>query len=204
MRDSKITKLELSWEDNQPVIVSVESRAGAVPSGRLHPRAPDESGALRLLHPGPAGGSFKYNIISAAPAVAPVVGGKITIAQDIEYAGLTAGVIEPGDAIEGNLAVSVELDVIPTDATLWRKILTGSASGTAIQTTPQYGSFEVAFAKSPDSLKFAGSNVAFLADLPGADAKGGSGRMSLVGKCYPAAANGTPITATLMNTVASY
>jgi len=43
-----------------------------------------------------------------------------------------------------------------------------------------------------------------LPDLPGADAKGGPGQMSIAGGCYPAAAGGTPLTAVLINTVATY
>jgi len=76
--------------------------------------------------------------------------------------------------------------------------------GTSVLTTPQYGSLEVTFVKGADSLKLAASNVGFLADLPGADAKGGPGQMSIAGGCYPAAAGGTPLTAVLINTVPSY
>ena len=115
-----------------------------------------------------------------------------------------SGAIEAGDAIEGNLNIDVSLDCIPTDATLWRKIVTGSANGAGVMTTPQYGSFEMTFAKGADSIKWGAYNVGFLADLPGADAKGGPGTMTVAGGCYPATPGGTPITATLVNQVASY
>ncbi len=82
--------------------------------------------------------------------------------------------------------------------------MTGAVGGTTILTTPQYGSFEVTFAKGADSLKISASTVGFLADLPGADAKGGPGQMTIAGGCYPAAAGGTPLTAVLTNTVVSY
>jgi hypothetical protein len=202
VRDSKITKLELSWADNQPLVVSVETD-GTVLSfpATFTPSGADESGTLAYYTP--VGGTFKYDITTSTPAVASVVGGKVTILQDVTTP-IFSGAIEAGDAIEGNLNVDVSLDVIPTDATLWRKILTGSVSGTSIMTTPQYGSFDVKFAKGADSLDIAASNVGFLADLPGADAKGGPGQMSIAGGCYPAAAGGTPLTAVLINTVPSY
>ena len=202
VRDSKITKLELSWADNQPLVVSVETD-GTVLSfpATFTPSGADESGTLAYYTP--VGGTFKYDITTSTPAVASVVGGKVTILQDVTTP-IFSGAIEAGDAIEGNLNVDISLDVIPTDATLWRKIVTGSVSGTSVMTTPQYGSFDVKFAKGADSLDIAASNVGFLADLPGADAKGGPGQMSIAGGCYPAAAGGTPLTAVLINTVPSY
>jgi hypothetical protein len=201
VRDSKVTKVEISWQDNQPVVVSIETDGCVLSFPATFTPGTDESGTLGYYTP--VGGTFKYDVASATPVVASVVGGKITLAQDVTTP-VFSGAIEAGDAIEGNLDVGVSLDVIPTDATLWRKVITGSTSGTAIATAPQYGSFDVKFIKGADSLDLACLNCAFLADLPGADAKGGPGQMSLVGSCYPAAAGGTPITATLINTVASY
>ena len=201
VRDSKITKLEWSWSDNQPVVVSIETDGCVLSFPASFAPTTDESGTLAYYTP--VGGTFKYDVASATPAVASVVGGKITITQDVTTP-VFSGAIEAGDALEGNLNIDVSLDCIPTDATLWRKILTGSASGASIATTPQYGSFEVSFAKGADSIKWGAYNVGFLGDLPKADAKGGPGTMTIAGGCYPAAAGGTPITATLINTVASY
>jgi hypothetical protein len=201
VRDSKITKLELTWQDNQPLVVSVETDGCVMSFPASFTPGTDESGALGYYTP--VGGTFKYDVASATPAVASVTGGKITILQDVNTP-IFSGAIEAGDAIEGNLNIDVSLDCIPTDATLWRKILTGSTSGTSIVTTPQYGSFDVKFVKGADSLEFSCLNVGFLGDLPNVDAKGGAGQMTIAGGCYPAAANGTPLTAVLINTVATY
>jgi hypothetical protein len=201
VRDSKITKLELSWADNQPLVVAIETDGTVLSFPATFVATTDESGTLAYYTP--VGGTFKYDITTNTPAVASVVGGKVTIAQDVTTP-IYSGTIEAGDAIEGNLNIDVSLDVIPADATLWRKILTGAIAGTSIMATPQYGSFEVTFAKGTDSLKLGATNVGFLADLPGSDAKGGPGQMSIAGGCYPAAAGGTPLTATLTNQVVSY
>ena len=201
VRDSKIAKLEWAWTDNQPVVITIETDGCVMSFPATFVPTTDESGTLSYYTP--VGGTFKYDVASATPAVASVVGGKITILQDVTTP-VFSGVIEAGDALEGNLNVDVSLDCIPSDATLWRKILTGSTSGTSIATTPQYGSFEVSFAKGADSIKWGAYNVGFLGDLPGADAKGGPGQMTIAGGCYPAAPGGTPITATLTNAVATY
>ncbi len=125
VRDSKITKLEWSWSDNQPVVVSVETDGCVLSFPATFAPATDESGTLNYYTP--VGGTFKYDVASTMPAVASVVGGKITIAQDVTTP-IFSGAIEAGDALEGNLNIDVSLDCIPADATLWRKILTGSTS----------------------------------------------------------------------------
>jgi hypothetical protein len=201
VRDCKVSKLEWAWTDNQPVTVSIEVDGCVLSFPVSFTPGTDESGTLAYYTP--VGGTFKYDVASAVPAVAAVTGGKITIARDINTP-IFSGAIEAGDAIEGNLAVDVSFDCIPTDTTLWRKIVTGAVGGAGIAQAPQYGSFEMTFAKGADSIKFGAYQVGFLADLPGADAKGGGAQMTVAGSAYPATPGGTPITATLTNTVASY
>ena len=201
VRDCKVAKLELAWQDNQPVTMSIELDGCVLSFPLSFVPGTDESGTLAYYTP--VGGTFKYDVASAVPVVAAITGGKITIAQDVNTP-VFSGAIEAGDAIEGNLSVDVSFDCIPADTTLWRKIVTGAVGGAGIATVPQYGSFEVSFAKGADSLKLGAYNVGFLADLPGADAKGGAAQMTVAGSAYPATPGGTPITATLTNTVATY
>jgi hypothetical protein len=201
LRDAKVAKLELSWKDNEPVDVQIELDGCVLSFPGTFVPGTDESGTLAYYTP--VGGTFKYDITSNTPVAASVTAGKITLQQDLTLP-VFSGAVEAGDCIEGNLSVDVSLDCIPADATLWRKIVTGAVGGAALRTVPQYGSFDVKFAKGADSLEFAAPNVAFLADLPGADAKGGPATMTIAGSAYPVSAGGTPITATLTNTVASY
>jgi hypothetical protein len=131
-----------------------------------------------------------------------VKGGKVTMKRSPEPI-YFSGSLEAGDVVEGALDVDVALTILPDDMTIWRKALTGSVSGTSISTTPQYGSFEYTFAKGADSLKLAGSSVAFLCDLPDADPSGKPVEHELAGKAYRGAA-ATPVTITLINTQATY
>ena len=201
VRDCKVSKLEWAWTDNQPVTVSIEVDGCVLSFPVSFTPGTDESGTLNYYTP--VGGTFKYDVASAVPAVASVIGGKISIARDVNTP-VFSGAIEAGDAIEGNLSVDVSFDCIPADTTLWRKIATGTVNGAGIAQAPQYGSFEVTFAKGADSIKWGAYEVGFLADLPGADAKGGAAQMTVAGSAYPATPGGTPLTATLTNAVASY
>jgi len=82
-------------------------------------------------------------------------------------------------------------------------VVTGTTSGTAIQTVPLYGSAEQLFAKGADSLKLTSLAVAFLCDLPEADPDGAPVECELAGVAYRAA-TATPLTAVLTNTQATY
>ena len=73
-------------------------------------------------------------------------------------------------------------------------LVTGSTSGTSLLTKPQYGSVELNFAASPDSLKLAFPNVCFESDMPNADPKGGAEQSELVGTAYRTGAT-SPVTA---------
>ena len=86
--------------------------------------------------------------------------------------------------------------------TLWRNVVTGSTSGTAVQSTPLYGSLELNFVRGADSLKIECANVAFIADMPEANPDGGAAEIELAGIAFRVA--GTPLTATLVNTQATY
>ena len=65
VRDSKITKLEWSWSDNQPVVVSVETDGTVLSFPASFTPSTDESGTLAYYTP--VGGTFKYDVASAVP-----------------------------------------------------------------------------------------------------------------------------------------
>jgi len=200
VRDCKIDELEISWDENKPLEVSIKAAGGVFSFPASFTPTNDESDTTNYYVP--VGGTFKYDVDSATPVVAAVKAGKITIKRGAE-AQYFSGAVEAGDVFEGGCAVEVSLTVLPDDTTLWRNVVTGAVGGTSIQTTPLYGSFEVTFTKGADSLKLAGSATAFLCDLPEADPAGGAAESELAGVAYRGA-GATPITATLINTIASY
>jgi hypothetical protein len=82
-------------------------------------------------------------------------------------------------------------------------------SGAGIAAAPVYGSFETVFKSqggvSTHELKLEGLKVAYMADLPQAEAGGGSAEVVLAGKCLlPSGAGASPVKATLVNATASY
>jgi hypothetical protein len=200
LRDAKVDELEISWEENKPLDLKVTTVAGVWSVPSTFTPAVDESDTANYYVP--VGGTFKYAVDSGTPAVAAIVGGKITIKRSAE-AVFKSGTIEADDVQEGGCSVELSLTVLPDDMALWKNVVTGSPTGTSIQTTPLYGSAEVAFTKGADSLKLAAGSVAFLCDMPDADPAGGSAKVELVGTAYRGAA-ASPITATLINTQATY
>lgn len=200
IKDCKVDELELSWEENAPIDFSVKAVGGAWSAPASFTPTVDECDTTNYYTP--IGGTFKYDVDSGTPVVASIKGGKITIKRQAE-AQFFSGAIEAADAEQGRCEIEVGLTVVPDDTLLWRNIITGATGGTAVQSAPLYGSAEITFAKGADSLKFAMSSVAFLADLPEVDPEGGAGEMELSGIAYRGSGS-TPVTVTLINTQATY
>lgn len=95
------------------------------------------------------------------------------------------------------------LRINPSDTTLWRTIITGTSSGSAIAATPTMGSFLVKFMNGTHYMQIAASSVAFVCDLPPAGPAGGAAESELSGLCYRGS-GATPITATVYNLQATY
>lgn len=200
VKDCKLDELEISWDENKPVELKAKFVGGAWSSPATFTPTADESDTTNRFTP--VGGTFKYDADSATPVTASVLGGKVTIKRSPE-AKFFSGSVEAGDVWEGGCEVETMLKVVPHDTTLWRTLITGTSSGTAVASSPVYGSFEHTFVKGSDSLKIAASSVAFLCDLPEADPKGGAAVSELSGLCYRGA-TATPLTVTLINTQVSY
>lgn len=199
VKDCKLDELEISWDENKPLEVSAKWVGGALSFPATFTGTVDESDTTAYYTP--VGGTFKLDLDSATPAVVPVKAGKLNIKRSIDTR-YFSGAIEAQDTWEGLCEVETSLTVVPDDTTWWRTLVTGSAAGAGVQVNPVYGSFELTFVKGADSLKLAGSNVAFMCDLPEADPAGGAAESELSGISYRAA--GTPLTATLTNTQATY
>jgi hypothetical protein len=199
VQDCKVDEVELSWEGNKPVKVTAGLVGGLLSFPATMTATVDETAAADYFTP--VGGTFKYDVDSSTPAEADVLGGKVTVKRNAE-AKYFSGSIDAGDVFEGVCDVEVALTVIPEDMTLWRNVVTGSTSGTAVQSTPLYGSLELNFVRGADSLKIECANVAFIADMPEANPDGGAAEIELAGIAFRVA--GTPLTATLVNAQATY
>jgi hypothetical protein len=200
LRDCKLDELSLEWEENKPVVVKLKGMGTVLSFPVSFTPTVDETDTDDYYTP--VGGTFKLDLDSATPAVVPVRAGKFTIKRGVETP-FFSGAIEAGDANEGACSAEASLTIRPDDLTVWRNALTGATNGASIMTTPQYGSAEVTFVAGSDSLKIAGSHIAFLCDLPEADPEGGAVDCELAGEAFRGTGT-TPLTFTLTNTQASY
>jgi len=199
VRDCKVDALTLSWEQNKPVVLEVAVKGTTFSFPADFTPSTDETDSVDYFRP--VGGTFKLDVDSASPVTAPIKAGSIAVKRSVETT-VYSGSIEPADSDEGKCEVEVSFTIHPADLTDWRAILTGTPDGTTVSNVPIFGSFEHTFVSGEASLKLAAGKVAFLTDLPDADPAGGAADFALAGLCYRV--SGTPITATLVNTQASY
>lgn len=155
----------------------------------------------------PTGGTFKVETAGASPAVAPVKGGSLALANSCKADPL-AGEVTPGDVEEGKLVSSGKVTVKPDDMALYRKMVTGSTSGTAPSGGMVYGSFEWSFTHSKNpkhTLTISASRVPFTADFPEVDPEGGAAEMEFsFDDIGVEARGGSPVTVTIVNETATY
>jgi hypothetical protein len=200
VRDCKVDELALSWESRELLRARIRM-LGTVASfyQSSFTITNDESKDQAFF---PAGGTFEVETAGSTPAAADVVGGELTIANNLIPVELSKS-LEPDDVWPGAQDITFRVRVIPADTTLWRKIITGSGSGTAISSTPVYGSFRVKFQVqvTPErSLDITAPRVAFTARYPEASPDGGPVELELEGRVI-SPTSGNAITAVVKNGV---
>lgn len=202
----KIDEIEMEFEGNAPLnfgitVIGMGAELGlsAFPAN-LDPSCFDGYFV-------PTGGTFKVDTAGASPAVAPVKGGSLTLSNSCKADPL-AGEVTPGDVEEGKLVSSGKVTVKPDDMALYRKMVTGSPTGTKPTGGMVYGSFEWNFTHSKNpkhTLTIAASRVPFTADFPEVDPEGGAAEMEFsFDDIGVEARGGSPVTVTIVNETASY
>jgi len=202
----KVSQVEMDFEGNKPLDFGITLLGIAATFGlSAFPGSVDPSCFDGYFIP--TGGTFKIDTASGTPAVAPITKGNLKL--DNSCAAISvAGQVEPADIEEGKLTSSGSITVKPEDLTLYRKMVTGSGTGTAPTGAIVLGSFELNFKHSKDakcSLKIEASNVPFTADFPEVAPSGGAAEMQFSFENIGlASSSGSPVTVTVTNTVASY
>lgn len=199
--DCKVDELVLSFDGRAPLEVEATLR-GITPTFGESAFTPttDETTGERL---GPVGGTLKVDAGSGTPVVAKVAAGRIRFANGIQPVQLADSTLA-SDVFEGGLEVECEVRLVPDDFAEWRKVMTGSGSGTSISPAPVYGSLDFLFQISATkSLQIVMSRAEFQADFPEGDPGGGAVELTLRGRGLRTASAG-PVTVTLKNQVASY
>jgi len=202
----KVDQLEMEFEGNKPLefgvtLIGLAATFGlsAIP-GSVTPSCFDGYFV-------PTGGTFKVDTVSGTPVTAPVTKGSLSLANNCTADPL-AGQVTPGDVEEGKLVSSGSVTVKPDDLTLYRKMVTGSSSGTTLTGAMVYGSLEWNFTHSKDSkcsMKVEATNIPFTADYPDVDPNGGAAEVEFsFDNIGLASASGSPVTITITNDVSSY
>lgn len=202
----KIDQIEMSFEGNAPLSFGITAIGLDAEMGL--------SGFPGTIDPAcfdgyyvPTGGTFKVDTASSTPLEAPVTQGSLTLANNCTADPL-AGMVTPGDVEEGKLSVSGSVTVKPEDMALYRKMVTGSDTGTKPSGVMVYGSFEWEFTHSKNKdhkLTLASSRVPFTCDYPSVDPEGGAAELEFSFENVGVdSRDGSPVIATFWNDVESY
>ena len=202
----KVDQLEMEFEGNKPLAFGVTALGMAAELGlETIPGASDPSCFDGYFIP--TGGTFKLDTASETPAEAPVLKGSLTLANSCETSQL-AGQIMPGAVDEGKLKSSGSVTVKPDDLTLYKSMITGSATGTTPTGTIVYGSFEWTFkhSKLTDHLLVIKSGrVPFTCDFPEVNPDGGAAELEFTFDDIGVnTRDGSPVTIEVINAVEAY
>lgn len=202
----KVDQVEMEFEGNAPLsfgitVIGMDAELGLASI----PGNPDPSCFDGYFVP--TGGVFKLDAASSAAVEAPVKSGSLTLANNCTADAL-AGQVMPGDVEEGKLSVSGSVTVKPDDLTEYKKMVTGSASGTRPSGQMVYGSFawEFTHSKNPKhKLVIEAQRVPFTAEFPEVNPDGGAAEVefSFDGVGVDSR-DGSPVTATIVNETESY
>lgn len=203
----KVDELELSFDGNKPLDVSVTLRGLTAALGLSALPGSVEPSCFSGYFV-PTAGTFLIDTASDTPtAQAIVTKGSVKVSNGVEET-YGAGQAMPSEVSEKKCEVSGSVTCLPDDMSLYRAMLTGSTTGTAPSASIVFGSFEWTFTHrdNPDwQLVVEGDHVPFKADWLDVDPGGGSGEVEFsFDQALVAELGGSPITVTLTNDVASY
>lgn len=201
VQDFKVDEVGISFDGSGPLSLSVSGMGTVLGFPASFTPTTDEGFSVPFR---PVGGTFSIDVDGAggSAATARVMTGEVTITNNLDQIMLATS-ITPDDNFAGRLEVGCSFEVIPDDLALWRTMVTGTATGTTAAAAPVFGSFSLQFTDGTNTLTLAANKVAFMCDFPAADPAGGYVTLSLEGIAVQPQ-GGSIITATLVNSVASY
>lgn len=192
--DAKLNELELSW-DQAGALKGKASFIGTDLSflASAYTATQDERPKDGLFHG--VGGTFE---IDGASAV--VKSGSVKIANNLE-AVFGSDSVQPKEVFPGLQTIDLSLTIVPEDMGLWRKVVTGTTSGSTLSPGSTYGTSNLVFvADASTDLTLAFDRTRFLCDFPSVDTGGGAQEIALEGSV----SGDGDVTVTLRNSVASY
>lgn len=203
IRDCKVDELSLKWDGSKPVDLSVKSVGTVFSYPSTFTATTDETGSESFLVP--VGGAFTVDVLGSTLVSARVVSGELTIKNNVSAIDPSSAV-EADDVYEGIQEHSLKLTIVPDDLSLFRKTVTGGASGTSASLTAPTGSVSLTFKENNGAgqLVVTGSKVAFMTSFPEADPKGGAVEIELAGMAVMPSGGTAPLVYALTNQQASY
>ena len=200
--DAKVDTLSLRQDD--PGLLRVAVAFGGLSPSLLEATwaaTNDEAGTVKFIG---AGGYVKLDTITGTPAVVPERGVDISIARKLQPV-QPAMAVTASDLVPGVAEVETTVKIAPDSLAEYRKVFTGSASGTTPALVPAYGSLEYWWTIDANTeLKIAAGRVLWeCPDFPDVDASGALVELTLKGKVLQPA-SGDGLTATLKNQTPSY
>jgi hypothetical protein len=205
LQDCIVDSLEISWSGAGPVEVAV-SGMGTIPSfAPTFTPTNDESFATYMTAPGatPTAANFKF-AASGAAALAAISAGNVKITNNAGAIELSYSIV-PDEIYLGRQDYEAGFTLVPgANLNDWRTVVTGSGGGSTISQVPVYGAFDVTVGNGTDSLKLAATRVPYLVDYPEGDPNGGNVTLDFAGMPVLTAAGAAALTATLINSQATY
>lgn len=203
VQDVKIDQLGISFNENDPVELSVSGMGTSVLyTGATFTPVTDETIGTDSVYFAGHSGTFKLDTTTGTAATANIRAGEITINNNLE-AIMLSGSISPADIFEGRQDLECSFDVVVDDLNYWRSIVTGANNGTTASAAPAYGSFEITFTNGANTVVIASTRVAFTCDFPDADPAGGPVTLSLAG-IITRPSSGSPLSIVTTNSQATY
>lgn len=151
--------------------------------------------------------TFKIDAAGSTPAEALVSEASFTFENNLS-ALTSIGRVTPREIAEGNLSAGCSVTTIPDDITEYKKLMTGSASSTALTGTVVLGSVYAKFFHTEDTnmtLEIEVNHCPFTAEFPEVDPEGNEATIQFsTDAAIITAAGESPVTVTLVNQVASY
>lgn len=204
----KIDTLAIDFEGNKPLafgVTAVGCKAGRLLNTKEIPGSITAScfdGYFVCT-----GGVFQLDTSADTPTDAFVTAGSLELKNDCTER-RKAGEVMPANVSEKKLTTSGSVTVEPDNLNEYWKMVTGAASGTTPSGELVYGSLKWVFkhSKNPKlSMEVSATHVPFTCDYPEVDPEGEAATLEFAfDDIGIAAKDGSPLTVTITNDVASY
>ena len=202
----KVNEVGLEFSGNEPLTISVNTMGCKMSFLDENPMADTDPSCFGGYYVC-TNGTFKLDTASANPKEAIITGGSITVSNNCEPQ-RSAGSITPDSIDEGKNAIAVSFDTVPDDFDLYRRMVTGSSTGTEPSGKIVYGSFYCEFTHSENpnwKLEVWGDKVPFTGEIPEIDPEGTSGTFTFsADELATPSVGGSPITYRFTNDVVAY